>query len=71
MPHPDVDFFPGHDGARLAYRELGVGRPLVLLHGVAGDATLWLRYGLAEAVAAAGHRVIMPDFRGHGRSAKP
>jgi pimeloyl-ACP methyl ester carboxylesterase len=63
--------FPGRDGARLAYREVGEGRPLVLLHGLSGDATLFLRHGLAQTIAAGGFRVIMPDFRGHGRSAKP
>lgn len=66
-----LEFFPGRDGVRLAYREVGAGRPLVLLHGLAGDATLWLRHGHAEAIAGRGFRVIMPDFRGHGRSAKP
>jgi pimeloyl-ACP methyl ester carboxylesterase len=66
-----LEFFPGRDGARLAYREVGAGRPLVLLHGLAGDGTLWLRHGHAEAIAARGFRVVMPDFRGHGRSAKP
>ncbi|MGW1916163.1 alpha/beta fold hydrolase [Streptomyces sp. NPDC002076] len=71
MPNPAVSFFSGRDGVRLAYRETGEGRPLVLLHGFTGDATLWLLNGQAEALAAAGHRVIMPDFRGHGRSAKP
>ncbi len=71
MPNPGVSFFPGRDGVDLAYRELGAGRALVLLHGLAGDATLWLRHGQAETIAARGHRVIMPDFRGHGRSARP
>jgi pimeloyl-ACP methyl ester carboxylesterase len=66
-----VSFFPGRDGVHLAYREVGAGRPLVLLHGLVGDATLWLRHGRAETIAARGYRVIMPDFRGHGRSAKP
>jgi pimeloyl-ACP methyl ester carboxylesterase len=66
-----VSYFLGRDGVRLAYREVGVGRPLVLLHGVAGDATLWLRAGHAEQIAAHGYRVILPDFRGHGRSDKP
>ena len=70
MPDPSVSFFSGRD-VRLAYRELGEGRPLVLLHGLVGDATLWLRHGRAETIAARGHRVIMPDFRGHGSSAKP
>jgi pimeloyl-ACP methyl ester carboxylesterase len=69
--NPAVSFFPARDGVRLAYREVGAGRPLVLLHGTLGDATLWLRHGQAETIAAHGHRVIMPDFRGHGRSARP
>lgn len=71
MPDPAVSSFPGRDGVGLAYREVGEGRPLVLLHGLAGDATLWLRHGQAETIAAHGYRVIMPDFRGHGRSARP
>lgn len=71
MLNSGVSFFAGRDGERLAYRQFGEGRPLILLHGFTGDGTLWFRYGQAEAIAARGHRVIMPDFRGHGRSAKP
>jgi pimeloyl-ACP methyl ester carboxylesterase len=71
MSSPAVSFYPGRDGAGLAYREVGEGRPLVLLHGLMGDASLWLRHGQAEAIAARGFRVILPDFRGHGSSAKP
>ena len=63
--------FPSRDGVRLAYREVGEGRPLVLFQGFNVDATLWLRHGQADRIAARGHRVIMPDFRGLGRSAKP
>jgi len=65
-------FFESVDGARIAWRELGEGRPVVLIHGYFSDArTNWLRYGHAAAVAAEGFRVIMPDLRGHGDSAKP
>ena len=71
MPNPAVSFFSGRDGVRLAHRETGEGRPLILLHGMTGDATLWPLNGQAETIAAAGHRVIMPDFRGHGSSEKP
>lgn len=71
MGDPSVSFFTGPGGVRLAYREVGEGRPLLLLHGISTDATLWLADGKAEAIAARGHRVIMPDLRGHGRSAKP
>jgi pimeloyl-ACP methyl ester carboxylesterase len=65
-------FFESVDGARIAWRELGEGRPVVLIHGYFSDArTNWLRYGHAAAVAGEGFRVIMPDLRGHGDSAKP
>jgi len=64
-------FFEARDGARLAYRELGDGRPVVLIHGFVSTAVVnWIRYGHAEKLAARGFRVIMPDLRGHGDSAK-
>ncbi|WP_051940587.1 alpha/beta fold hydrolase [Phaeacidiphilus oryzae] len=66
-----VSYFSGRGGVRLAYREMGEGRPLVLLHGFTGDGTLWLRYGQAQALAERGWRVVLPDFRGHGRSDRP
>ena len=67
-----VQYYAGHDGTKLAYRELGQGRPVVLIHGYFSNATTnWIRYGHAAAVAERGFRVIMPDLRGHGDSAKP
>lgn len=43
-----------------------------MIHGYMSDAqTNWVKFGHAEKVAAAGFRVIMPDLRGHGRSARP
>jgi pimeloyl-ACP methyl ester carboxylesterase len=71
MIDPDVQRFAARDGVELAYRELGEGRPLVLLHGFLTSATQWLRYGHAVKLADRGHRVVMPDLRGHGDSAKP
>lgn len=65
-------FFASFDGTRLAWRELGEGRPVVLIHGYFSDAvTNWIRYGHAAAIAARGFRVIMPDLRAHGQSARP
>jgi pimeloyl-ACP methyl ester carboxylesterase len=67
-----VRYFQARDAAELAYRELGEGRPLLLIHGYFSTALVnWVRYGHAAMIAAQGHRVIMPDLRGHGDSAKP
>jgi pimeloyl-ACP methyl ester carboxylesterase len=72
MPNLRAQHFRSRDGLELAYRELGVGRPLVLIHGYFSTATVnWLRYGHAAKIAARGYRVIMPDLRAHGDSAKP
>ncbi|MDB6087253.1 MAG: hydrolase [Gammaproteobacteria bacterium] len=66
-----VHRFLGRDGARLVYREMGEGRPLILIHGFFSTAMVnWVRYGHAATIAARGYRVIMPDLRGHGDSAK-
>ncbi len=60
------------DGEVIAYRAIGVGRPLLLLHGFMSTAQqTWMDSGLAARLAASRRRVILPDFRGHGRSAKP
>ena len=63
--------FAGRDGVQLACRQTGSGRPLVLLHGFMGAGSHMLSYGPASALAERGHRVIVPDLRGHGDSAKP
>ena len=63
--------FAGRDGVELACREAGSGRPLILLHGFMGMGSHWLEYGQAGAFAEQGFRVVLPDFRGHGDSAKP
>jgi esterase len=42
--------------------------PLVLLHGLPSDHSSWA--AVAPDLAAAGYRVIAPDLRGHGASAR-
>lgn len=67
-----VRYFLARDGQTLAYREMGEGRPLILIHGFFSTATVnWIRYGHGARIAARGFRVYMPDLRGHGDSAKP
>ena len=59
----------GH-GVRLRARAWGGdGRPFLLVHGLASNARLW--DGVAAQLAAAGHRVVAVDQRGHGRSDQP
>ena len=72
MSEPQVEFWNASDGIRLAYHEIGEGRPAVLLHGLFSDAVMnWIKFGHAARIAAAGFRVIMPDLRAHGLSGRP
>jgi pimeloyl-ACP methyl ester carboxylesterase len=67
-----IHFWTASDGVRLAFHELGQGRPVILLHGLFSDAeTNWIKFGAAAQIAAEGFRVIMPDLRAHGQSGKP
>lgn len=69
---PSTHRFAAPDGTELAWHEVGEGRSVLLLHGLFSDAeTNWLKFGHATTIAAAGFRVIMPDLRAHGESAKP
>jgi pimeloyl-ACP methyl ester carboxylesterase len=64
--------FTAPDGVALAWHETGEGRPVVLLHGLFSNAnTNWIKFGHAAAIAARGFRVVMPDLRAHGESARP
>ncbi|MGC7095357.1 alpha/beta fold hydrolase [Amycolatopsis lurida] len=56
-------------GTRLAYRVLGPPSAVsvVLLHGLASSGETWRTF--AGELARSGHRVVVPDLRGHGASA--
>ena len=72
MASSPTEYFESFDGVRIAWREMGKGRPVVLIHGYFSDAaTNWIRYGHAAKIAAKGFRVIMPDLRAHGESDRP
>jgi pimeloyl-ACP methyl ester carboxylesterase len=72
MSEAQVHRWTASDGVELAFHELGEGRPVVLLHGLFSDGQMnWIKFGHAARIAAKGFRVIMPDLRAHGLSAKP
>ena len=49
----------------LHFKQLGHGEPLVLLHGLFGQADNW--FGVAPKLAEKFH-VFIPDLRNHGHS---
>ena len=72
MTEPAIHYWTASDGVNLAFREMGEGRAVILLHGLFSDGvTNWIKFGSAARLVAAGCRVIMPDLRAHGLSGKP
>ncbi len=59
-----------HDGQRIVYDVYGGGGPLlVYMHGLLIDSDI--NRGIAHGLASRGHRVVLVDLLGHGRSDKP
>ncbi len=59
------------DGIDIAYRDLGAGEPILLVHGFASSiAVNWVSTGWTETLVGDGRRVVAMDVRGHGDSAK-
>jgi haloalkane dehalogenase len=61
--------FRTYDGLRLAHVDEGDGAPIVMFHGEPTWSFLWRK--VARPLLDAGHRVILPDLPGFGRSDKP
>jgi len=57
------------DGTMLYYKDWGHGHPMVLLHGWPLTGDTW--DDAAMRLAQEGHRLIIPDRRGFGRSDQP
>jgi haloalkane dehalogenase len=71
---PGYDFAPNYvdvDGLRMHYLDEGPrdGRPIICFHGEPSWAYLYRK--MIGPFVDAGHRVIVPDFAGFGRSDKP
>ncbi|MEI2299362.1 alpha/beta fold hydrolase [Ensifer sp. MJa1] len=68
LPAPAVEGYVERAGARIWYTTYGLGTPVVLLHGGLGHSGNW---GFqVPALLEAGHRVVLIDSRGHGRSTR-
>jgi non-heme chloroperoxidase len=68
LPPGGVEGYVAHDGARIWHAGYGTGEPVILLHGGLGHGGNWGKQ--VPALVAAGHRVIVIDSRGHGRSTR-
>jgi len=71
---PGSDFAPNYvdvEGLRMHYLDVGpkTGRPVVCFHGEPSWSYLYRK--MVGPLVDAGHRVVVPDYAGFGRSDKP
>ena len=65
-----MDHFSSN-GIDIAYRDIGSGEPILLIHGFASNVAInWESTNWLHTLSEAGRRVIAMDVRGHGHSAK-
>jgi pimeloyl-ACP methyl ester carboxylesterase len=68
LPTTGEQGYVAHDGARIWYTMYGSGSPVIMLHGGLGHSGNW---GFqVPALINSGHRAILIDSRGHGRSTR-
>lgn len=64
-----MPFCTASDGTRLSYEDYGTGTPIVFVAGWSLGADMW-EYQVPYFVDR-GHRCVLPERRGHGRSDRP
>ncbi len=67
MPKPVESGMAPVNDIKMYYAVYGEGDPVLLIHGGLGHADVW---GFQVPALAAGHKVIVADSRGHGRSTR-
>jgi pimeloyl-ACP methyl ester carboxylesterase len=68
IAEPELIGSVNHDGASIWYATHGEGSPVILLHGGLGHSGNWAYQ--VPALVEAGHKVVLIDSRGHGRSTR-
>ncbi len=68
MPKPALSGYAPVNGIRMYYASYGSGAPILMIHGGMASGDIWANQ-IAPLVAA-GHRVIVADSRGQGRSTR-
>lgn len=68
MPTPAESGYAPVNGIQMYYATFGEGTPVLLIHGGLSHADVWANQ--VPTLVAAGHRVIVADSRGHGRSTR-
>ena len=66
LPPVPLQDYVTREGARIWYGVVGAGSPVILLHGGLSSSRAWREQ--VSPLVAAGHRLILIDSRGHGRS---
>ena len=68
---PEQEHFFDSKGVKIRYWLEGEGEPVLLIHGYSANGSLnWRAPGIQQDLSK-NYQVIMPDVRGHGRSAAP
>jgi pimeloyl-ACP methyl ester carboxylesterase len=68
LPVPSDQGYVDHDGARIWYSVHGAGPTVILLHGGLGHSGNWGNQ--VPMLVDSGHRAVLIDSRGHGRSTR-
>lgn len=65
------DYFVTRDGVKLYYEITGEGDPVLLVHGFVVNSQSWKKSAVYKDLITEGHKVIILDLRGNGKSDKP